>query len=338
MKRRKGVPIIEVNSLRYLATELDSDVKSLRWTDRVYGPCLIDDPLLLDIISSPSFQRLKRIRQAGPSALVYRFKTVTRYDHSLGVHILLARLGADRREQVAGLLHDISHTAFSHAVDFVYDSEEQDHHEQIKPRVLHQSDLAGPLQALGYQPEEFYDDSIYPLLERPLPWLCADRLDYFLRDSLAGGVSTPDSVELTLADLVVIDHLIAFAHRDIARDTAHRFAAMNRDYWASPAESYIYNEFADALREGLRLGLINDDALLTDDNTVLALLHKSRSPLIAAKLRNIEQFQPQALRGFEPRVVPKERWIDPPVQTGPASWTRLSELEAAEGGEADRQE
>ena len=108
---------------------MDFHVTPLRWTDRVYGPCLIEDPFFLDLINSPCFQRLKRIRQAGPSALVYEFKTVTRYEHSLGVHILLSRLGADRREQVAGLLHDISHTAFSHAVDFVYDSEEQDHHE-----------------------------------------------------------------------------------------------------------------------------------------------------------------------------------------------------------------
>ena len=131
---------------------------------------------------------------------------------------------------------------------------------------------------MGYHPEDFYDDAIYPLLERQLPWLCADRLDYFLRDSLAGGISTPDSVALVLADLVVIDRVIAFAHVELARDTADRFAAMNREYWASPAESYIYNEFADALREGIRLGVLDDETLLTDDQTVLARLQASGQP------------------------------------------------------------
>lgn len=303
-------------------------MQSLRWDDRVYGPVAIDDPALLALIASPSFQRLRGIRQAGPSALVYDFKTVTRYEHSLGVFELLRRLGADRREQVAGLLHDISHTAFSHAVDFVYASEEQDHHEQLKPRILHRPDLAGPLKALGYEPEDFYDDSVFPLLERPLPWLCADRLDYFLRDSLAGGISTPASVARVLAHLTVVDGRIAFDEPGIARDTVDRFALMNRDYWASPAEAFIYNEFADALREGLRLGLLDDEVLLTDDDTVLDRLRSSRSPLIRAKLGNIEGFQDDRLEGFEPRVIPKERWLDPPVQTGRETWRRLSELEA----------
>src|SRR3954469_881659 len=160
---------------------------SMRWNDRVYGEVSIDDPGILGLIECPTFRRLEGIRQAGPSALAFPFKTVTRFEHSLGVYVLLGKLGADRRERVAGILHDISHTAFSHAVDFVFASEEQDHHEGLKPEFLRRPDLASALRALGYDPAEFHDDAIYPLLERPLPWLCADRLDYFLRDSLACG-------------------------------------------------------------------------------------------------------------------------------------------------------
>src|SRR3954447_7860864 len=137
----------------------------MRGNDRVYGEVSIDDPRILALIECPTFQRLRGIRQAGPSALAFPFKTVTRYEHSLGVYLLLGRLGADRRECVAGLLHDVSHTAFSHAVDFVFSSEEQDHHEGLKPEFLHRPDLAGALARIGYEPEEFYDDSIYPLLE-----------------------------------------------------------------------------------------------------------------------------------------------------------------------------
>src|SRR5215210_3518795 len=147
----------------------------MRWTDRVYGAVAIDDPDLLALIGGPTFQRLRGVHQAGPSALAFPFKDVTRYEHSLGV----------------GLLHDISHTAFSHAVDFVFASDEQDHHERLKPRFLQRPDLRDALARLGFAPHEFFDDAIYPLLERPLPWLCADRLDYFFRDSLACGVSTP---------------------------------------------------------------------------------------------------------------------------------------------------
>ena len=91
---------------------------------------------------------------------------------------------------MAGLLHDLSHTAFSHAVDFLFASEEQNHHEQLKHEFLHRDDIVAALRPLGFRPEEFYDDSVYPLLERPIPWLCADRVDYFFRDAMACGELT----------------------------------------------------------------------------------------------------------------------------------------------------
>jgi HD superfamily phosphohydrolase len=301
-------------------------VDVLRWDDRVYGPAQIDDPDVLALIATPTFRRLGGIRQAGPSAMAFPFKTVTRREHSLGVYLLLQRLGAGRRERVAGLLHDLSHTAFSHAVDFVVHSDEQDHHEQLKPAFLNRPDVAAALGRMGYRPEQFYDDSVYRLLERPLPWLCADRLDYFLRDSLACGVSTPESAARTLAAVVVVEGLIAFDDAEVARDAVRRFGVMNRDWWASDTEAYIYNEFADALREGLRLGALAESDLLGDDDAVLARLHAARSPLIETKLDHVEHFRPALLAGYVPRVVPKVRWLDPPVVVGDG-WRRLSELE-----------
>jgi hypothetical protein len=301
----------------------------MSWTDRVYGEVTIDDPGLLALIGSRSFARLAGVRQAGPSSLAFPFKEITRREHSLGVHLLLKRLGADRREQVAGLLHDVSHTAFSHAVDFVHASDEQDHHERLKPELLHRPDLAGPIRALGFEPDDFHDDSVFPLLEQPLPRLCADRLDYFLRDSLVCGVSTPESAAKTLDALMVHDDVIGFDNEAIARDAATRFARMNDEWWASPTEGYIYNEFADALREGFRLGLIRDaDLLDLDDDAVLDRLASSQSPLIAAKLDRIVRFRPESLVGFVPRVLPKHRRIDPPVRDGDR-WTTLSEIDGA---------
>lgn len=299
----------------------------LRWDDRVYGPVQIDDPDLLALIATPTFGRLGGIRQAGPSALAFPFKTVTRREHSLGVYLLLRRLGADRREQVAGLLHDISHTAFSHAVDFVVDSAEQDHHERLKPAFLNRPDVAAALRRLGFRPDQFYDDTVYRLLERPLPWLCADRLDYFLRDSLACGISTPESAARTLEAVRVVDGCIAFADEASARDAVDRFATMNRDWWASETEAYIYNEFADALREGFRLGVLADADLLGDDDAVLDRLRGAGSRLIDAKLEHIEGFHPERLEGYAPRVEPKVRWLDPPVREA-SGWRRLSELAA----------
>jgi HD superfamily phosphohydrolase len=296
----------------------------LRWNDRVYGDSSITDPDLLNLIHCPTFLRLRGIRQAGPSAIAFPFKTVTRYEHSLGVHVLLRRLGADRREQVAGLLHDISHTAFSHAVDFVISSEEQDHHEQLKPILLNRSDVTAALAEIGFRPADFYDDSIYPLLERPLPGLCADRLDYFMRDGLAcGGVDRRD-VERFLGALEVVDSTIVLTDLAVARDMVARFAAMNQEWWAGPVEAFIYNEFADILREGLRAEIITEGDLLTEDDAVLAKLDASDNELIASKLAAIRHFQPEQVEGYQPKIIPKTRWLDPPVLLG-GSVHRLSD-------------
>ncbi|HEV3167481.1 MAG TPA: HD domain-containing protein [Isosphaeraceae bacterium] len=296
------------------------------WSDRVYGDVAIDEPRLIALIACPTFQRLQGIRQAGPSAFAFPFKTVTRFEHSLGVCVLLRRLGAGLQEQVAGLLHDISHTAFSHAVDFLFTSEEQDHHERLKPQFLERPDIVTALDALGFRPEQFFDDSIYPILERPLPWLCADRLDYFFRDSLACRVTSLEEVERFLDHLTVIDETIAFTDAAVAREAVARFDEMNRQWWASPTEAYIYNEFADALREGLRIGAIAHDDLLADDAHVLSRLQVVHNPLIDEKIDHVLFFREDRLAGFVPRIVPKTRWLDPPVQVD-RSYRRLSELD-----------
>ena len=296
----------------------------MRWDDRVYGEVKVEDPGALALIDCPTFRRLRGIRQAGPSALAFPFKTVTRFEHSLGVYLLLGRLAADRREQVAGLLHDISHTAFSHAVDFVFSSEEQDHHEGLKPEFLHRPDVVAALAEMGFQAEEFHDDSVYPLLEQPLPGLCADRLDYFFRDSLACSVTTPEQVARFLEHLVVVGTTLAFNDVAVAGEVAERFAVMNRDWWASPTEAYIYNEFADALREAFRTGVLRKVDLLGDDSQVLAKLRAARGGRIGEKLQNILRFRPEAVTGFTPRVQPKNRWLDPHVLDG-TTLRRLSE-------------
>jgi uncharacterized protein len=297
----------------------------MRWNDRVYGEVTIDDPRLLALIAGPTFQRLRGIRQAGPSAFAFPFKTVTRYEHSMGVHLLLRSLGADLREQVAGLLHDLSHTAFSHAVDFVFASEEQNYHEQLKDEFLHRDDIVAGLRLLGFSPEDFADDSVYPLLERPIPWLCADRVDYFFRDGLACGVLTPEEVTVALAHLAPIDRTIVVTDLAVARAMVAKYAVMNRDWWSGPMEAFIYNEFADALRDAFHLGVLHEEDLLADDAHVLARLQASSSPLIAEKLDHVLNFRSERVASYVARIIPKVRWLDPPVLVG-STVKRLSEI------------
>ena len=148
--------------------------------------------MLLDLLDSQAVQRLQGVLQHGISGLIGITAPVSRYEHSLGVMLLVRRLGAPLQEQIAALLHDVSHTAFSHVIDYVVDNHDgQSYHEEVKADYVARTDLPAVLARHGYDWHAFLDEEAYPLLEQPAPALCADRLDYFLRDALDLGLARP---------------------------------------------------------------------------------------------------------------------------------------------------
>jgi len=58
---------------------------------------------------------------------------------------------------------------------------------------------------------------------------------------------------------------------------------------------------------------------------LLAKLDAVSSPLISRKLATIRNFHTKLIEGYSPRVIPKQRWLDPPVQNG-STFRRMSEL------------
>jgi HD superfamily phosphohydrolase len=90
------------------------------------------DAEALEVLDTEPFQRLRYIRQLGHGFLVYPGATHTRFEHALGAYHLARRAMAilgERGElrdippdellvvRLAGLLHDIGHYPFSHALE-----------------------------------------------------------------------------------------------------------------------------------------------------------------------------------------------------------------------------
>jgi len=86
----------------------DVIIGTMNFNDRIFGEIKIDDQLILDLINTPSFQRLKRINQYGGVNLIYPTYQVSRFEHSIGVWWILKSLNTGVEIQVAGLLHDIA--------------------------------------------------------------------------------------------------------------------------------------------------------------------------------------------------------------------------------------
>ncbi len=103
---------------------------------------------------------------------------------------------------------------------------------------------------------------------------------------------------------------------EVAHEAVRLFGDMNRDWWASDTEAFIYNEFADAIRDALGRNIVVPDDLMTEDDLVLAKLDAAGIPSIDRRLDSIRHFRPESVGGYTPRIVPKERWLDPPVLVG----------------------
>ncbi len=241
--------------------------------DPVYGKVNIDEPVLVELIESKPVQRLKKVHQAGPSPFFIDHKAyVTRFEHSIGVMILLRMHNASLEEQIAGLLHDIPHTAFSHVADFVFEDEDHEYHEKFMEDIISGSEIPEIIDSYGLEMEYILDESNFGLLERDLPDLCADRLDYAMRDLKK---FEDVNVERFIDNLAVENGKFVFKDFEIGEEFADKFIYADKEWWANPKEVAIYHLFADALRTALDTGLIEADDLFGTDRELLAKLRDS---------------------------------------------------------------
>ena len=116
----------------------------MKYIDRIYGEFEISEPVILEIINSPEMQRLKGVDQAGYFEAYFPGTAHSRFEHSVGDYLLLKKYGASIEEQIAGLIHDVSHGAFSHAADYYFSSgsqEKQDYQDNSFENYVRNSNL-----------------------------------------------------------------------------------------------------------------------------------------------------------------------------------------------------
>ena len=159
--------------------------------------------LLIRLIDTPEFQRLRRIKQLGLGLYTYQGAEHSRFTHSLGALHLMTRIldqltgrhnidAADRvAARGAALLHDVGHGPFSHAMENILGV----HHEQMTMRtvlsdetelgrLLHSYSRELPPRIASIIEGTFKPAALAQLVSSQLD---VDRMDYLLRDSLMTG-------------------------------------------------------------------------------------------------------------------------------------------------------
>jgi hypothetical protein len=305
----------------------------MQYDDVIYGETTITEPVLLDLINSDALQQLNGISQHGITALLGITPPFSRFEHSVGAMLLVRQLGGAIGEQVAALLHDVSHTAFSHVIDFVFDDHSgQSYHEEKKEAFVSRSDIPSVLGRHGMDWREFLDETRFPLLEQPSPALCADRLDYFLRDLEFLDLADAGEIRAAVGSLMVRKGRIAVDDPGAARWLAYTYIETDRASWSNFREVGLYQLTAEVIKVASRLGIVEEVDFWGSDEALWQKLREADSPelrglidLITPGTRFVWDDEHPAFR-----VATKVRSIDPPVVDGGAL-VPLSEIDPVFG-------
>lgn len=303
----------------------------MEYRDVVYGSQTIDEPVLLALMDASTLRRLRGVLQHGITALIGITRPVTRFEHSVGVMLLARRLGASLPEQIAALLHDVSHTAFSHVIDYVFQGHNsQSYHDDVKDAYIATTELPDLLAEYGFNWRDFLDDESFTLLEQPAPRLCADRLDYFLRDSLDLDLASPAEVQRALDHLVVHDERIVTDDVQAARWLADTYLAADDASWANFREVGLYELAARAIRRALEIGVIGREDLWQTDRVLWQTLHDAPDPALQRRLALVSPETRFEWDEESPtfRVSTKLRTLDPDVLLPSGEVRPLSRLDA----------
>jgi uncharacterized protein len=271
--------------------------------DPLWDTIRLDD-LAVRIVDTSAFQRLRYIRQLGLAHLVYPGASHTRFDHALGVYHLAQRALILLREHpairdihgddvgvipYAGLLHDIGHYPFSHALEELETEHIPIDHETLIGHFLANEDVRS---ALGDKTANAIEELVRGKSRNPLQGLVSgsldlDKIDYLKRDAFFCGVPYGEvDVDRLLHALAIVrdpetDELEVGVHeKGVASLESLLFAKyqMFRNvYWhhAVRAATVMYKRIvADALEKEL---VTSNELIGQTDEGVLFLI-ESRNP------------------------------------------------------------
>src|SRR3989344_4532519 len=227
--------------------------------DNVYGYEEIKEPVMLELINSPTFQRLKGITQQGMPKEYFHREVFSRFDHSIGVMIMLKRLGADLNEKIA-------------------------------------------------------DFESFTLLEKEVPSLCADRIDYSLRELVC--LNRNSDIKFLIGNLISVGGQIAFKTKESAENFGRSYAKLQRESWASNESKDRYHILAEILRIALDNNEIRIEDFHKTDYEILSNLNNTGDDNIIkglSKLRNGFAIKETIEEGKGLILKKKFRYVDPEV-------------------------
>ena len=296
----------------------------MRYHDQVYGDFIIAEPVILELINSPALQRLKGVNQGGYGPMLtkpcVRANELghNRFTHSLGVYLLLHKYKAPLEEQVAGLIHDVSHSVFSHCIDYVSatgNGKEQNHQDNLHDSFIKKTSIPKILKKYGFDLDYILDDKNFPLKETLLPDLCADRIDYILREAVFFKEISKAGASELIENLTVRDKKWVFKNFKSAKKFARLFFKMNKEYYSGLSAARMFLAIGGCVKYALQKKYIKPEDLYTTEKNILIKIKKHLKQdkilnLLWLKMNNKIKAK-QVSGNYDGQIFCKSRIVDP---------------------------
>ena len=177
------------------------------------------DELESTLVDTEPYQRLRWIKQLGSANLVYPGANHTRLEHSIGVSHLAKQMASQSDVpkdeiplvSIAGLLHDLGHSPYSHLADELPFGKD---HVEVTQDIINSSQISDILQDKGIDNKEVCnlikgDHKYGSLISGDID---ADRLDYLMRDSHYTGVKTGVDTGRLVTKMSMADNELSLIH------------------------------------------------------------------------------------------------------------------------------
>lgn len=178
--------------------------------DPIHDFIQVQDQVILDLINTAEFQRLRRVRATSIANMVFHGAEHSRFSHSLGAYEIARRItsyfgrhfvsqtpddGLWHPEErlvtiTAALLHDVGHGAFSHTFEHIFDTDHEAWTQDILTgdtqinQVLRRVSPNFPNEVASVIAKTYKNKQVVQLISSQLD---VDRMDYLLRDTYFTG-------------------------------------------------------------------------------------------------------------------------------------------------------
>lgn len=248
----------------------------------------------------------------------------TRFEHSVGVALIIWNFTRDIKQSLAGLFHDISTPAFAHVVDYMNgDHMTQESTEASTADFIDDSvEIQRLLSEYGLSTDDVSDYHIYPIADNDTPQLSADRLEYTFGNFLQYGAAKIEDIDRFYHDISVgIDERgeqeLMFTDKNIAKDFALCSMKCSQVY-VSDEDRFTMQYLADLLKFAAQNNVVSIADLYTSEENVIEKLEKSE--ITSAKwhkycgIRRVRIGSEQVSDKYCIQVNAKRRYIDPFVK------------------------